>query len=46
VKPKLVRGDGGVFDVISGGRTLFSKHEALRFPGEEEILRLLAKEGA
>jgi len=46
VKPKLVRGDDGIFDVVAGGRTVFSKHEALRFPEEDEILRLLERKGA
>ncbi len=41
-----MRGDGGIFDVIAGGRTIFSKHEAGRFPENAEILGLLAKEGA
>jgi len=40
-----VRGDGGIFDVALGGRTIFSKHEAGRFPDEGEILDLLAAGG-
>lgn len=43
--PKLVRGDGGIFDVVVDGRRIFSKHEALRFPEPQEILALLAEEG-
>lgn len=43
---RLVRGDGGIFDVIAGGKTIFSKHEADRFPDEREILERLAGEGA
>lgn len=46
VKSKLVRGDGGVFDVVAGDRKIFSKHEEDRFPEESEILDRLAKEGA
>ncbi|UCH79558.1 MAG: Rdx family protein [Candidatus Coatesbacteria bacterium] len=41
VKPKLVEGRDGVFDVEVGGDVVFSKAEAGRFPEEEEILRLV-----
>ena len=35
---ELIEGGAGVFDVTCGGRRLFSKHEAERFPSHEEIL--------
>jgi selT/selW/selH-like putative selenoprotein len=38
-----VRGEGGVFDVLVDGRRIFSKHEAGRFPEEEEILAHLRR---
>ena len=41
VSPKLVKGGGGVFDVVVNGRTIFSKHEAGRFPDDDEIVNLL-----
>ena len=34
----LIRGSGGVFDVVLDGRLLFSKKEAGRFPETVEIL--------
>jgi predicted Rdx family selenoprotein len=37
----LIRGDGGIFDVIVDEETIFSKHEVGRFPEPEEILGLL-----
>ena len=41
MKPELVKGDGGVFDVVADGRLVFSKHEAGRFPGDDEVVALL-----
>jgi len=42
VRPELVGGGSGVFDVDVDGARLFSKHEAGRFPDDEEILERLA----
>ena len=39
--PELIKGRGGVFDVVVDGRRIFSKHEVGRFPEEQEILALL-----
>ena len=39
---ELIRGAGGVFDVTRDDELLFSKHEAGRFPEEDEVLALLA----
>jgi selT/selW/selH-like putative selenoprotein len=36
-----VKGGGGVFDVVADGKLVFSKHEAGRFPEEEEVLERL-----
>ena len=34
-------GESGQFDVIVGGRTVFSKRQAGRFPEHDEVLALL-----
>ena len=41
VEPQLVKDDNGVFDVVADGRLVFSKHQAGRFPEEEEVLEAL-----
>ena len=38
---KLIRGGGGVFDVVVDGETVFSKHELGRFPDDGEIAEKL-----
>ena len=38
-----MKGDRGIFDVELDGKVVFSKHEAGRFPANDEILRLLPK---
>ena len=38
VDPELIRGKGGVFNVIVENRKIFSKHDEGRFPSESEIL--------
>jgi selT/selW/selH-like putative selenoprotein len=43
VKPQLIEGSRGVFDVVADGKLIFSKHEVDRFPEHEEILRSLRK---
>ena len=35
-------GGGGIFDVHQDGNLVFSKHEAGRFPEEDEVLQQLA----
>lgn len=42
LEAELLRGDGGVFDVVVDGDLLFSKHQAGRFPEEQEIVAALA----
>ncbi len=46
VKPELVKGDNGVFDVVADGTTVFSKHRENRFPGPGEIVQELQNRGA
>lgn len=41
VQPELVESKGGVFDVEVDGRLIYSKHQTLRFPTNEEILNQL-----
>ena len=41
VEAELIRGDSGIFDVHQDERLVFSKHEAGRFPEEDEVLGLL-----
>ena len=41
VKPELVRGGSGIFDVLVDGRRIFCKEEQGRFPTEREILSAL-----
>jgi predicted Rdx family selenoprotein len=38
----LIKGDNGIFDVHVDGDLIFSKDDAGRFPGDEEILDQLA----
>jgi selenoprotein W-related protein len=42
---ELVEGGGGVFDVVCDGELVFSKHEAGRFPADDEIVALLRARG-
>jgi selenoprotein W-related protein len=41
VDAKLVRGSGGIFDVVVDGKKVFSKHQAGRFPEPGEVVALL-----
>jgi len=41
VEPKLIRGGGGIFDVMVENKKIFSKHDEGRFPEEKEILAQL-----
>ncbi len=41
VEPELIRGRGGVFNVTVGNELIYSKHDAGRFPTEDEILEKL-----
>jgi selenoprotein W-related protein len=42
-KVKLVRGSGGVFDVVVDGRLVYSKHETGRFPEPGEVVRRISR---
>lgn len=41
VLPVLVEGSDGVYDIVCDGQRVFSKHEAGRFPEEDEIVAAL-----
>jgi len=41
VESELIKGSGGIFDVVVDGKMIFSKHEVGRFPTHEEILSRL-----
>jgi selenoprotein W-related protein len=43
VEAELIKGKNGVFDVVVNGNLVFSKHQAGRFPQNEEILGELGK---
>ena len=38
VKTGMRPGSGGIFDVFLNGQLVFSKHQAGRFPTEDEVL--------
>ena len=41
MKPELVRGDNGIFDVVVDGERIFCKDDEDRFPTPAEILGAL-----
>ena len=43
VKPKLIKSDGGVFEIEIDGKNVFSKKETGRFPEHEEIFGAIEK---
>lgn len=44
VEAELIQGKNGIFDVKVDGTLVFSKHEAGRFPDNDEILSLLRRQ--
>ena len=43
MKPELIRGRGGVFEVVVGNDLVFSKKEEKRFPEPGEVEEALAE---
>ena len=43
VEPRLVKGSGGVFNVIVGNEKIYSKHDTGRFPDEKEVIEKLRR---
>ena len=41
VDAELIRGDNGIFDVVCDDEMIFSKHEAGRFPDNDEVIERL-----
>ena len=41
IETKLIKGDGGVFDVRANGKLIYTKEKTFRFPEDGEITRLL-----
>jgi len=41
VEAKATPGGKGQFDVVRDGELVFSKHAVGRFPGEDEVVRLV-----
>ena len=42
VKPELIEGSGGIFDVKLNGKLIYSKKETGRFPEHHEVLDKIA----
>ena len=38
IDAELIQGAGGIFDVEVNGQVIYSKHQTLRFPTDQEIL--------
>lgn len=43
VRPKLIEGSGGVFEVTVDGDLVFSKKKLGRFPEDDEVISILKK---
>jgi selenoprotein W-related protein len=43
VRPKLIEGGGGVFEVTVDGDLVFSKKKLGRFPEDDEVIAILKK---
>jgi selT/selW/selH-like putative selenoprotein len=41
LETELIKGKGGIFDVVVDGDLIFSKKKVKRFPENEEILKML-----
>lgn len=41
MRPRLIEGKGGVFEVMDGSKLVFSKKATGRFPENEEVLEAL-----
>ena len=44
-KVELIRSSGGVFEVTADGKLVYSKKATGEFPGEDELLKRLARGG-
>jgi len=41
ITPELVESSGGVFEIVIGGKLIFSKKRLDRFPSDGEVLKLI-----
>ena len=41
IKAELIKGRGGVFDVVADGKLVYSKHATGRFPEEAEVVEAI-----
>jgi len=41
MRPRLIEGSGGVFEVRAGRKLVYSKKETGRFPENDEVLKSL-----
>jgi predicted Rdx family selenoprotein len=44
IEAKIIKGDGGVFDVRANGKLIYSKDKTFQFPEDGEITQLLKAE--
>jgi predicted Rdx family selenoprotein len=42
VDVEMIKGGGGIFDVVVDGRCIFCKHDTGRFPTDDEVLAKLS----
>lgn len=45
IDAELIKGRGGVFDVVADGNLVYSKHATGRFPEEEEVVAAIRSLG-
>lgn len=43
ITPEYIKSGGGVFEIVSDGKLIFSKKAAGRFPEHEEIIKKLSR---
>ncbi|MBU1340351.1 MAG: Rdx family protein [Proteobacteria bacterium] len=43
ISPELVPGSKGIYDIIVDQKIIFSKHQAKRFPDNDEIIELIKR---
>lgn len=41
IQPELIKGRGGIFDVVADGKLVYSKHATGRFPEESEVVEAI-----
>ena len=45
IEAELIKGRGGVFDVVADGKLVYSKHATGRFPEEDEVVTAIRSLG-